>query len=118
MRSVTPLDQVRIKKVLSDREIQLMRSAHLQQSARKSVKSKRVGGGGGDSGDSRKSEIGSMHSVATQGAAAECESKSASANNTHAAAAKTSVQSDHLVESKIKLCGVRRSSDGSSKVDP
>ena len=82
--------------------------------AKKSVKSKRVGGGGGDSGDSRKSEIGSMHSVATQGAAAECESKSASANNTHAAAAKTSVQSDHLVESKIKLCGVRRSSDGPS----
>ena len=54
---------------------------------------------------------GSMSSVAAQGTAAECESKSASASNTHSAAAKTSAQSDHPIESKIKLCGAHGSSD-------
>ena len=89
-----------IKKVLSDREIQLMRSAHLQQSVQKSVKSKRVGGGGGDSRESRHSEIGSMSSIAAQGAAAECQDLATAANSPSAAAAKISGKGGSRVDRK------------------
>ena len=55
--------------------------------AKKSVESKRVGGGGVSSRDSRKSEIGSMSSITAQGAAAECQDLTIAANSPSAAVA-------------------------------
>ena len=73
--SVTECIRLRpwIKSVLGDREIQLMRSAPLQKSVQKSVESERVAGSGGDSRESRQSDVGGVPSVAAQGAATECQ---------------------------------------------
>ena len=67
--SVTKCIRLRpwIKSVLPDREIQLMRSSHLQKSVQKSAESERVAGSGGDSRESHQSDVGGVPSVAGQG---------------------------------------------------
>ena len=79
-----------IRRILTAREIQLMRPAHLQHSVQKSVKSKRVAGGGGDSQKSGLSNVGGVPPVAAQGAAAECQGSTTAARSAYAAVVKRS----------------------------
>ena len=62
-----------IRRILSDREIQLMRPVKLPQPLKKSVESERVADGGGDSRGLRQSGFSGVPSAAAQGAAAECQ---------------------------------------------
>ena len=72
--------------------------------AKKSVKSKRVGGSGGDPRESHHSKIGSMSSIAAQGAAVECQDLATAANSPSAAAAKKSGGGGWRVDRKRNSC--------------
>ena len=104
--SVTECIRLRpwIESVLGDRDIHLMRSAHLQKSVQKSVDSERVVSSGGGSRESRQSDVSSAPLVAGQGAAAECQGLVAVARGNYAAAANDQVRKPRI--RRLRDCSV------------